>query len=263
MQEIRFKLKEEALRSGAAEVPVDVSPLTPDKLFGKSESEVKTTKLWWGNRQEEVQRLFEVSISGEASKAEEVRVVFEGDLRKVKRIGYEMSAGEILAEGSVGMHCGARMSGGSITVRGDADCWAGCEMHGGTLVIEGNAGDNLCACYRGETTGMTAGKVVVNGNAGECVGQYMAGGEIKIGGNADILAGLDMKGGKIVIEGDAVMVGANMTGGEIVVKGKVIDMMPTFKFIEEVTVDGERFKKYMGDFALGEKKAKGTLLVKS
>ncbi|MCW3136249.1 MAG: formylmethanofuran dehydrogenase subunit C [Canidatus Methanoxibalbensis ujae] len=263
MRQIVFKLRDGALRSGAAEVPVDVSPLTPDKLFGEGEDEIKSTKVWWGNRQENVERIFEVSVSGDASGAEEVKVVFEGELRKVKRIGYEMSAGEIVAEGSVGMHCGARMRGGRITVNGSADCWAGCEMHGGTLIIEGDAGDNLCACYRGETTGMTGGTVVVKGNAGECIAQYMAGGEITVRGNADMLAGLDMKGGKIVIEGDAVMPGANMSGGEIIVKGKVIDMMPSFKYEETVTIDGEEYKKYRGDFAIGEKKAKGTLLIRS
>ncbi len=261
MQTIRLRLKEEVM-SGVAKIPVIVDALTPDKLFGKSEAEIKGVKIWWGNREENTGDLFEVSVEGDATSEAEVKIVMDGDLSRVKYIGAGMKAGEIEANGDVDMHCGAMMRGGKITVRGNADCWAGCEMHGGELIIEGDAGANLCAMYRGEMTGMTGGRVVVGGNVSECAGQYMAGGEILIKGNADILAGLNMKGGKITIEGDAIMPGADMTGGEILVKGKVEDMIPSFKFVETTTVDGEQYRKYIGDLAMTEKRAKGILYVK-
>ena len=263
MQQISLKLKEEVM-GGVAKIPIVVDSLTPDKLFGKSESEIKAEKVWWGNRQENTGDLFEVEVDGEAGSASEVKIVLEGDLSRVKYIGAGMTAGEIEANGDVDMHCGAMMRGGKITVHGNADCWAGREMHGGELIIEGDAGANLCAMYRGEITGMTGGKVVVEGDAGECVGQYMAGGEILIKGNADILAGLNMKGGRITIEGNAVMPGADMTGGEIIVKGKVEDMMPSFRFVEVTTLDdGAQYRKYSGDLAMTEKRAKGVLYVKA
>ena len=263
MQQISLKLKEEVM-GGVAKIPIVVDSLTPDKLFGKSESEIKAEKVWWGNRQENTGDLFEVGVDGEAGSASEVKIVLEGDLSRVKYIGAGMTAGEIEANGDVDMHCGAMMRGGKITVHGNADCWAGREMHGGELLIEGDAGANLCAMYRGEITGMTGGKVIVEGDAGECVGQYMAGGEILIKGNADILAGLNMKGGRITIEGNAVMPGADMTGGEIVVKGKVEDMMPSFRFVEVTTLDdGAQYRKYSGDLAMTEKRAKGVLYVKA
>jgi len=263
MQQISLKLKEEVMK-GVAKIPIVVDSLTPDKLFGKSESEIKAEKVWWGNRQENTGDLFEVGVDGEAGSASEVKIVLEGDLSRVKYIGAGMTAGEIEANGDVDMHCGAMMRGGKITVHGNADCWAGREMHGGELIIEGDAGANLCAMYRGEITGMTGGKVVVEGDAGECVGQYMAGGEILIKGNADILAGLNMKGGRITIEGNAVMPGADMTGGEIIVKGKVEDMMPSFRFVEVTTLDdGAQYRKYSGDLAMTEKRAKGVLYVKA
>ena len=261
MQTIRLKLKEEVM-SGNARIPVEVDSLTPDKLVGKNEAEIKAVKVWWGNKEENTGELFDVRVEGEAGSAEEVKIVMEGDLSRVKHIGDGMKAGEIEAIGDVDMHCGAMMAGGRITVKGNADCWAGREMRGGELIIEGDAGDNLCAMYRGEMTGMTGGKVTVGGNAGECVGQCMARGEILIKGNAEMLAGLNMKGGKITIEGDAVMPGADMTGGEITVKGKVQDMMPSFKFAETTTVEGEEYKKYTGDLAMTEKKAKGVLYVR-
>ncbi|MBC8520965.1 MAG: formylmethanofuran dehydrogenase subunit C [Candidatus Syntrophoarchaeum sp.] len=261
MQTIRLKLKEEVM-SGNARIPVEVDSLTPDKLVGKNEAEIKAVKVWWGNKEENTGELFDVRVEGEAGSAEEVKIVMEGDLSRVKHIGDGMKAGEIEAIGDVDMHCGAMMTGGKITVKGNADCWAGREMKGGELIIEGDAGANLCAMYRGEMTGMTGGKVTVGGNAGECAGQYMAGGEILIKGNAELLAGLNMHGGKITIEGDAVMPGADMTSGEIAVKGKVQDMMPSFKFAEAATIEGEEYKKYIGDLAMTEKKAKGVLYVK-
>ncbi|MEA1956791.1 MAG: formylmethanofuran dehydrogenase subunit C [Euryarchaeota archaeon] len=261
MQTIKLKIKEE-VTSGAAKIPVEVDSLTPDKLAGKTEAEIKAVKVWWGNKEENTGDLFDVSVEGEAGSAEEVKIVLEGDLSRVKHIGDGMEAGEIEALGDVDMHCGALMRGGRVTVKGDADCWAGREMHGGELVIEGDAGDNLCAMYRGEMTGMTGGKVVVGGNAGECIAQNMAGGEIVIKGNAYILTGLNMKGGKITIEGDAVMPGADMTGGEITVKGNVRDRIPSFRLEGTESIEGEEYKKYVGDLAMTEKKAKGVLYVK-
>jgi len=260
MQTITLKLKN-AVMSEIAAVPVEVDALTPDQLFGKGEAELKAVKVWWGNREENTGDLFDVSVEGDAASADEVKIVFDGNLRRVKRSGEGMKAGEIEARGDVDMHCGAMMEGGRIVVKGNADCWAGREMRGGELIIEGNADDNLCAMYRGEMKGMTGGKVTVGGDVGELVGQYMAGGEILIKGNANRLAGLSMSGGKITIEGDAELFGPDMTGGEIVVKGET-EMTPSFKFLETTTVDGVEYKKYLGDFAMGEKKAKGTLYVR-
>ncbi|MGC9444238.1 MAG: formylmethanofuran dehydrogenase subunit C [Candidatus Methanospirareceae archaeon] len=260
MQTITLKVKDSAT-SGVAKVPVEVDALTPDQLFGKNEAEIKAVKVWWGNREENTGDLFEVSVAGDATSADGVKIVFEGNLTRVKRIGAGMKAGEIEARGDVDMHAGAMMEGGKLVVKGNAHCWAGREMRGGEIVIEGNAHDNLCAMYRGEMTGMTGGKVTVFGNAGELTGQYMAGGEILIKGNADRLAGLNMKGGKLTIEGNAQWPGADMTGGEIMVKGAT-EMMPTFKFLETTAVDSTEYKKYLGDFAMGERKAKGTLYVR-
>jgi len=261
MQTIKLKIKDN-VTSGVAKIPVEVESLTPDKLVGKSEAEIKAVKVWWGNKEENTGDLFDVSVEGTAGSADEVKIVLDGDLSRVKRIGDGMTAGEIEANSNVDMHCGAMMRGGKITVKGNADCWAGREMSGGELVIEGDAAANLCAMYRGEDKGMTGGKVTVGGNADECVGQYMAGGEIVIKGNARMLAGLNMSGGKIVIEGDAVMPGADMTKGEITVKGAVQDMIPSFRLEGTESIDGAEYKKYSGDLAMTARKAKGTLYVK-
>jgi formylmethanofuran dehydrogenase subunit C len=265
MQVVRLKLKPEVM-TGKAKIPVEVDSLTPDKIVGKNEEEIKAVKVWWGNKQEETGSLFDVSVAGEseADKAEEVKIIFEGDLSSVKRVGEGLKAGAIEVESDVGMHCGAMMAGGVIRVKGNADCWAGREMKEGELIIEGNAADYLCASYRGEIVGMTGGNVTVGGDVGKYAGQYMSGGEILIRGNAGLLAGLNMNGGRITIEGDVLMPGGEMTNGEIIVKGKVLEMMPSFKYdaTEQIDIDGVKYNKYWGDFAMGEKKAKGVVYAK-
>ena len=45
-------------------------------------------------------------------------------------------------------------------------------------------------------------------------------------------------------------------------KGKVLDMMPSFKSVETAAVEGEEYKKYIGNLVMGEKKAKGVWYVK-
>ncbi len=251
MKVIRLKLKD-GVMSGYIRIPIDGSPLTPDNLFDKSKEEIYSIRVWRGNRQDEVKDLFDVSITGDAEKADDVKIIMEGDLSRVKRIGEGMKAGEIEIHSDVDMHCGAMMEGGTIRVKGNADCWAGREMKGGTIIIEGDAGDFLSSSYRGETVGMRNGKVIVEGNAGDYVGQYMAGGEILIKGNAGILAGLNMKGGKIIIEGDASLPGGSMTGGEIFVRGKLTERLPSFREGGTEIIDNIEYRKYVGDLAMGK-----------
>lgn len=74
---------------------------------------------------------------------------------------------------------------------------------------------------------LTAGRVIVRGNAGMHAGAEMRGGEIVVEGHAADWAGAEMHGGRIRIKGDAGhLVGAvyrggrqGMTGGEILIDG--------------------------------------------
>jgi len=74
---------------------------------------------------------------------------------------------------------------------------------------------------------MTAGEIVIEGNADMYVGAWMTGGKIQAKGNVEAFAGTGMKGGEIQIEGDAGnYLGAayrgdwrGMAGGTIRVKG--------------------------------------------
>jgi formylmethanofuran dehydrogenase subunit C len=76
---------------------------------------------------------------------------------------------------------------------------------------------------------MTAGKIIIDGDAGMHLGAQMTGGEIHVQGSVDDWAGVEMKGGLIRINGNAgnhigsAYRGSNsgMTGGTIIVNGKV------------------------------------------
>src|SRR5271157_1215874 len=93
-----------------------------------------------------------------------------------------------------------------------------------TITIEGD-----CAHIKRIGEKMTAGEIVVNGNAGMHVGAMMSGGKITIKGNAGDWPGAEMAGGELVIEGDAGnYVGAayrgnwvGMTDGVITVQGTI------------------------------------------
>lgn len=93
---------------------------------------------------------------------------------------------------------------------------------------------------------MTAGEVVVNGNADMYVGAWMQGGRITVNGNVDAFAGTGMKGGEIVINGNAGnYLGSayrgdwrGMAGGKIVVKGDAGSDLGTFMNGGEIVVGG-------------------------
>lgn len=91
------------------------------------------------------------------------------------------------------------------------------------LVIEG-AGARLDRIG----AGMTAGRILVAGEAGAYLGQDLAGGEIRVEGHAGFGLATGMRGGMIRVTGDAgdgvggslPGAGGGMRGGSVVVEGK-------------------------------------------
>lgn len=94
---------------------------------------------------------------------------------------------------------------------------------------------------------MTAGEVVVNGNADMYVGAWMQGGKITVNGNVDAFAGTGMKGGELLVKGSAGnYLGAayrgdwrGMQGGKIVVSGNAGSDLGTFMNGGEIVVGGD------------------------
>jgi len=107
----------------------------------------------------------------------------------------------------------------------------GTKLSAGRIVVEGNAGMHLGA-------EMTGGEIVVHGNAGDWVGAEMHGGRIHVHGHAGHLVGAVYRGGRkgmtngeILIDGNAGNeIGRAMRRGLIAVGGRSGDA-PAFNMI--------------------------------
>lgn len=75
---------------------------------------------------------------------------------------------------------------------------------------------------------LAAGRIVVEGAAGDCVGGGMSGGDLLVRGSAGLMAAVEMAGGRLTIDGDvgdhaaSILPGSidGMRGGTLVVRGR-------------------------------------------
>ncbi len=207
-------------------LPIDAEAVAPDRLAGKSPAEIERIPIGHGTRRLPLAELFRVS--GDASDG---RLVLEGNLGAIHRLGAGMTGGEILVKGDIGRHLGAGMTGGTIRVDGNAGDWAGAEMKGGLIRIGGSAGDHLGAAYAGSKRGMTDGTILVTGSAGEGVGRSMRRGLLAIGGSCGDSAGTGMIAGTLFVFGaSGAYPGAEMRRGTIALLGSGTPrLLPTFR----------------------------------
>jgi len=228
--------------------PVIAECITPDIFQGKTKEEISHLSVWEGNKERKLCELFKI----ETTSATSPDITINGNVIKVKRIGWGMTQGEIVVNGNAGMHLGKKMSGGKILVNGNTEGWTGSQMKGGLIEITGNAGDYLGSPYRGSTVGMRKGKIIVHGNVGTDAAIYMKSGIIKIHGNAGSFMGFRMTGGVIHVAKNAgTRLGACMTGGKIVVSGTLENIMPTFALeLIKGKVKIETGEKAIGPFYL-------------
>ncbi|HIH35706.1 MAG TPA: formylmethanofuran dehydrogenase subunit C [Methanosphaera sp.] len=248
-------------------IALEFDNVLPELLFDKSLSQIREVTIYRGNREEQLCQYFDVETSGKCEDASECTIVIDGDLSRVKRIGFAMSCGKIIANSSVDFHVGACMSGGEIIVNGDAESYAGREMTGGTLEILGSVKEFCGSSYAGEWRGMSGGEIIIHENAGKHLADYMIGGSIHIMGNCDILAGVHMSGGRIQIDGDVTQwLGGQMKKGTIILNGKIKDVLPGFIFNEYIHHPLIGDKYYVGRYGLysGDKtvRGKGQLWIK-
>lgn len=257
MAEINLKLKKEP------QFPLEVDCITPDNFAGKSIDEIKALEVYYGNEELKLGDYFDVSGES-AEEAKDIKIIVEGELSNVKRIGEKMSVGEIEINGNVGMHVGNQMSGGKIIVNGNADDWAGAMLKGGELEITGNAGNYVGAAYRGFWKGMEDGIIKVKGKIGNEALLWARSSKGKeqfpmlYCGGANSFLGVHNHGGTIVVEGDVDRcTGSDQAWGTIIVKGKVNTMLPSYKKIGKVKKvelpNGDiikgKFTEYSGDHA--------------
>ena len=143
-------------------IALEFDELIPDEIYSWTEADFAKYQVPIGNSRFPITDFFDITVEGEANGPEEVEMILNGDLNRVKYIGCKMSAGNIVCNSSVDLHVGAEMSGGSILVKGNAAAHAGREMSGGYLEIEGNTKEFTGASYIGEWRGMTGVTLVNN-----------------------------------------------------------------------------------------------------
>ncbi len=176
---------------------LDLSPLTPASLSGKSASEINAIELQTTRERVTVGDVFGVRM-GEAA-----AVVIEGGGERLDRVGAALAAGTLVVEGDVGVEAGRSMTGGRLTIRGDAGAFAGSAMRGGVLEITGSAAERLAGSLSGETVGMAGGLLIVRGDAGARAADRLRRGVVLIEGRAGAYAGSRMIAGTLAIGGEA------------------------------------------------------------
>jgi len=243
---------------------LEADTISPDAFAGKSAAQIAELPVFEGNIPSTLGKYFDVSGNAGATAAD-TKIVIKGDTKRVKYIGFKMTAGEVVIEGDADQYVGAWMTGGKLTAKGNVDAFAATAMKGGEMIIEGNAGNYLGAAYRGDWRGMSGGKIVVQGNAGSDIGMYMLGGEIVVNGDVDVHALTHAEGGKLVVKGNAKSkLGGQMVEGTIIVFGSIEVMMPGFKPNGEVELDVDgtkaKFAHFIGDMGERHKKKKGTIV---
>lgn len=242
-------------------IALEFDNILPELLFDKSLDEIKESIIYRGNKEEPLSKFFDINVKGVCDTSEECTIIVDGDLSRVKRIGFAMGSGKMILNSSVDFHVGACMSGGYILVNGNAESYAGREMTGGTLEIIGSVKEFCGSSYAGEWRGMSGGQIIVHENAGKQLADYMIGGTIHVKGDCDILAGVHMSGGFIQIDGNVTQwLGGQMKKGTIVLNGKIDSMLPTFssqEIIHNPFINGKyffgKYKLYSGDMGVNGK----------
>jgi formylmethanofuran dehydrogenase subunit C len=211
-----------SLRAAPAQ-RLDLSPLTPQNLAGKTVDEIERFEVGTTRVRVTAGDVFRIRNGDPAT------IVLEGGGSRFDRVGMGMTEGSIRVDGEVGVEAGRLMSGGRLTIRGDAGPFAGSRMKGGALTIEGDAGQRLGGPLSGETVGMSGGVLHVRGDAGERAGDRLRRGVILIEGRAGAYAGSRMIAGTLAIGGEAGDLPGYLMGRGTILLGRGATLLsPTF-----------------------------------
>ena len=116
---------------------IDLSPLTPDQLVGKSPAEIGVLPLVVGRKKLRVDSLFDISGNNVDD------IIIANSCDKLDYIGHDMKHGRITVHGNAGDYLGLKLRHGEIVVHGNAGIFAASGMAGGFMHIHGNVGDFL------------------------------------------------------------------------------------------------------------------------
>jgi formylmethanofuran dehydrogenase subunit C len=202
---------------------LDLSPLVPHGLTGKTAREIERIELQTTRRRITVGDVFRLRIGD----VEQIRI--QGACDRLDYVGRAMTGGELIIEGDVGVQAGRLMAGGRLTVLGNVGPWAASGMKAGVFEIRGAAGARLGGPLQGEIAGMRGGLVIVRGSAGERAGDRMRRGTIIIEGEAGSYAGSRMIAGTLIVRRRAgPLPGYLLKRGTIVLGDGCSALSPTF-----------------------------------
>jgi formylmethanofuran dehydrogenase subunit C len=195
----------------APTVRVDLRGIVPSALAPLTLAEIERLPLGHGNRMLALAEFFKVA-SGPAE-----ALIFDADLARFDRVGWQMPSGRIEVHGHVGHHAGGCMAGGELVVHGNAGLLVGCEMSGGTITVGGDVGDFAASNLPGSMDGMRGGTLIVRGHAGARFGDRMRRGTAVVHGDAGDFLASRMVAGTIALGGTAgAHVGYGMRRGSVV-----------------------------------------------
>jgi len=247
---------------------VDLRGVTPAALAARSSAEVERWPVGHGKGLVPLGEFFSVEARGDDT------LLFDADLGRFDRVGWQMDGGRLQVEGDVGDYAGGGMRAGELVVRGNALALAACEMAGGLLDIAGNVGDFAASTLPGSMDGMRGGTLIVRGNAGARFGDRMRRGTALVFGDAGDFLASRMVAGTIAIGGSAgAHVGYGMRRGSVVFAGPAPGTSATFvPAIAEAavfwqllardlarhggpwaTLPQRRIERHLGDLAAGGK----------
>ncbi len=187
---------------------------------GKAEAPAGTAALAGGTATGEVA----LGLAHFKEANEQVRKALAGadavvvrDANAQRYLGCALPAGKSLdILGTPGNDLGCYLDGGAIVVHGNGQDQVGNTMNDGAIVVHGRIGDAAGYAMRGGTIlvrgdcGWRAGihmkeyagkrpAIVIGGDAGAFLGEYMAGGVIVVGGTPGDYVGTGMHGGLIYL----------------------------------------------------------------
>ncbi len=221
MTQVRLTLKQ------APALRVDMRGVTPAVLCALTPAQIERVTVTHGMQTLALAELF--AARRDDAPTADAELMFEGDLSRFDRIGWQLAGGRIVVAGPVGDYVGACMSGGDVQVRGHAGMLTACEMAGGTLTIHGDVGDHAASSLPGSMDGMRGGTLIVRGRAGHRFADRMRRGSALVFGDVGDFLASRLVAGTIAIGGQAgAHVGYGMRRGSVVFAGNAPLIAPTF-----------------------------------
>jgi formylmethanofuran dehydrogenase subunit C len=218
-----------ALRQAPA-LRVDLRGMTPASLAGLAVAQIERLAVTHGTQTLALAEFFAVTctdVPGAPDAGGEL--VFEGDLSRFDRIGWQLTGGRIVVAGQAGDYVGACMRAGDVHVQGHAGMLTACEMAGGTLTVDGDVGDHAASSLPGSMDGMRGGTLIVRGRAGDRFADRMRRGSALVFGDVGAFLASRLVAGTVAIGGEAgAHVGYGMRRGSVVFAGRVPHVARTF-----------------------------------